>query len=86
MVVGKNINTADKICSIIDFLDDNIFVKFRGCLFCQVIGIPTGMYCTPLITDLVFFYSYEGKFVDSLVRSGHRRPLGCLIFVTGIYM
>ena len=34
--------TADqKICNMIDFLVDNRFVKFGGCLFGQVIGILT---------------------------------------------
>ena len=61
---------ADQICNMIDFLVDNIIVKFGGCLFCQVIGIP--MNCAPLLADL-FLYSYESEFLDSLVRSGHRR-------------
>ena len=64
--------TADQICSMIDFLADNIFVKFGGCLFCQVIGILIGMNCATLLADL-FLYSYEVEFLDSLVRSGHRR-------------
>ena len=64
--------TADQICNMIDFLVDNIFVKFEGCLFCQVIGIPMGANCAPLLADL-FLYSYESEFLDSLVRSGHRK-------------
>ena len=32
--------TADQIRKMIDFLVDNIFVKFGICLFRQVIGIP----------------------------------------------
>ena len=31
-----------------------------------------GMNCAPLLADL-FLYSYESEFLDSLVRSGHRR-------------
>ena len=38
----------------------------------QVIGIPMGTNCAPLLADL-FLYSYESKFLDSLVKSGHRR-------------
>ena len=64
--------TADQICNMIDFLEDNIFVKFGECLFRQVIGIPIGTNCAPLLADL-FLYSYKTEFLDSLVKSGHRR-------------
>ena len=39
---GDNLFTADQICRMVEFLIDNIFVKFGGCLFRQVIGIPVG--------------------------------------------
>ena len=42
---GEKMYTADQICNMIDFLEDNIFVKFGGCLFRQVIGIPMGTNC-----------------------------------------
>ena len=58
-----------------DFLADNIFVKFGGFLFRQVIGIPIGTNCAPLLADL-FPYSYKSKCLDSLVRSGHRKLAG----------
>ena len=57
---------------MIEFLIDNIFVQFGGRLFCQVIGIPMGTKCAPLLADL-FFYSYENEFLDNMIRSGHRR-------------
>ena len=40
---GDNMYTADNICKMIEFLIDNIFVQFGGCLFRQVIGIPMGL-------------------------------------------
>ena len=67
--------TANQICSPIDVLVDHILVKFgggRGYLFRQVIGIPMETNCAPLLADL-FLYLYESEFLDSLVRSGHRR-------------
>ena len=57
---------------MIEFLIDNIFVHFGGRLFCQVIGIPMGTNCAPLLADL-FFYSYENEFLDNMIKSGHRR-------------
>ena len=64
--------TADNICRMIEFLIGNIFVQFGGRLFCQVIGIPMGTKCAPLLADL-FLYSYENEFLDSMIRNGHRR-------------
>ena len=55
---GDNMYTADKICKMIEFLIDNIFVQFGGRLFRQIIGIPMGTNCAPLLADL-FLYSYE---------------------------
>ena len=76
--------TADQMCNMVDFLADNIFVKFEGgCIFHQVIGIPVGTNCAPFLADL-FLYSYESEFLDSLVRSGHRKLDRSFIFVTGI--
>ena len=69
---GENIYTADNICQMIEFLIDNISVHFGLCLFHQVIGIPIGRNCAPLLADL-FVYSYENEFLDKMIRSGHRR-------------
>ena len=40
-------DTADQLCRMVEFLIDKIFVKFGGCLFRQVIGIPMGTNCDP---------------------------------------
>ena len=69
---GDNLYTADNICKMIEFLIDNISVQFGGCLFRQVIGIPMGTNCAPLLADL-FPYSYENEFLDNMIKSGHRR-------------
>ena len=55
---------------MVEFLIDNIFVKFGGFLFRQVIGIPVGTNCAPLLADL-FLYSYESEFLDNMIRGGH---------------
>ena len=44
---GDNKYTADDICKMIEFLGDNIFVRFGGQLFRQMVGIPMGTNCTP---------------------------------------
>ena len=58
---GNNMCTADNICKMIEFLIDNIFWQFGGCLLRQVIGIPMGVNCAPLLADL-FLCSYENDF------------------------
>ena len=50
---------------MLEFLIDNIFVSFGGTLFQQVVGIPMGTNCVPLLADL-FLYSYE--FLKKLVK------------------
>ena len=68
-----NIYTANNICKMIEFLNDNIFVQFEGCLLRQVIGIPMGTNCAPLLANL-FLYSYE----NNMIGSGHKRLAGLL--------
>jgi hypothetical protein len=64
---------------MLEFLIDNIFVYFGGALFQQVVGIPMGTNCAPLLADL-FLYSYESEFLQNLVK------LEPLISHTGILM
>jgi hypothetical protein len=52
---------------MLEFLIDNIFVSFGGILFQQVIGIPLGANCAPLLADL-YLYSYESEFLQKLVK------------------
>ena len=63
--------TADNICKMIEFLTDNIFMQFGGCLFHQVIGIQVGTNCAPLLANL-FLDSYKNEFLDNMIRNGHR--------------
>ena len=53
-------------------LDRAHFYFYGGHLFHQMIGIPMGTNCAPLLADL-FLYSYENDFLDNMIRSGHRR-------------
>ena len=57
---------------MIEFLVDNIYVRFGGQLFRQTVGIPVGTNCAPLLADL-FLYSYENEFLDKLIKEGKRK-------------
>ena len=52
---------------MLEFLIDNIFVSFGWTLFQEVVGIPMGTNCAPLLADL-FLYSYESAFLQKLVK------------------
>ena len=55
--------SANHICEMVEFLIYNIFVKFWGRPFRQVIGIAEGTNWAPLLADL-FLYSYGSDFLD----------------------
>ena len=54
---------------MLEFLVDNIFVMFAGKVLQQIIGIPIGTNCAPLLADL-FLYSYEAEFIQFLLSTG----------------
>ena len=64
---GKTCYSEEQVISMLDFLIDNICVSFGGILFQQVVGIPMGTNCAPLLADL-FLYSYESEFLQKLVK------------------
>ena len=64
---GKACYSEEQVISMLEFLTDNIFVSFGGTLFQQVVGIPMGTNCAPLLADL-FLYSYESEFLQKLVK------------------
>ena len=64
---------------MIEFLIDNIFVESGGVIFQQVIGIPMGINCAPLLADL-FLYSYEAEFIQTLIKSGKRHLANSFCF------
>ena len=57
--------TCQELCDSLTFLLDNIFVRFGNKVFKQVIGIPMGTNCAPLVADL-FLYCYERDFMLNL--------------------
>ena len=69
---GDNKYTANDICKMIEFLVDNIYVRFGGQLFRPMVGILVGTNCAPLLADL-FLYSYENEFLDKLIKKGKRK-------------
>ena len=47
---------------------ENIYVQFDGMVYQQIVGIPMGTNCAPLIADL-YLYCYERDFMSDLQKS-----------------
>ena len=46
------------VCDALSYLLDNIYIRFGTKLYRQIVGIPMGTNCAPLVADL-FLYCYE---------------------------
>ena len=69
---SKNKYTEDDIVNMLEFLVDNIFVVFGGKVFQQIVSIPMGTNCAPLLED-IFLYSYEAEFIQSVLSTGKKK-------------
>ena len=57
--------SCQKLCDALHYLLDNIFIKFGSKLYRQIVGIPVGTNCAPLVADL-FLFCYVRDFMLSL--------------------
>ena len=64
-VRNSNLWSCQKVCEALTFLLDSIYIRFGSKLYRQIVGIPMGTNCTPLVADLVLF-CYERDFILSL--------------------
>ena len=52
----------------------NVYVQFDGIVYQQIVEIPMGTNCAPLIADL-FFYCDERDFMSDLHKSKRHEPI-----------
>ena len=57
--------SCQNVCDALSYLLDNIYIRFGAKLYRQIVGIPMGTNCAPLVAD-PFLYCYERDFMDSL--------------------
>ena len=59
--------SCQNVCDALSYLLDNTYIRFGTKLYGQIVGIPMGTNCAPLVhvADL-FLYCYERDFMDSL--------------------
>ena len=68
---SKNKYTEEDIIKMLELLVDNIFMVFAGNFFQQIISIPVGTNCAPLLAN-IFLYSYEAEFIQSLLSASKK--------------
>ena len=57
--------SCQRMCDALHYLLVNIFIRFGSKLYRQIVGIPMGTNCVPLVADL-FLFCYERDFMLSL--------------------
>ena len=64
-VRNYNLWSYQEVCEALTFLLDIIYIRFGSKLYRQIVGIPMGTNCAPLVADL-FLFCYERDFMLSL--------------------
>ena len=57
--------SCQNVCEALIYLLDNIYIRFSTKFYRQIVGIPMGTNCAPLVADLLLF-CYERDFMTSL--------------------
>ena len=57
--------SCQNVCEALIYLLDNIYIRFGTKLYRQIVGIPMGTNCAPLVADL-FLFCYVRDFMTSL--------------------
>ena len=60
--------TCAELYEAFTFLMENIYVQIESMVYQQIVGIPMGTNCAPLIADL-FLFCYERDFMSKLHKS-----------------
>ena len=66
--------SCQNVCAALIYLLDNIYIRFGTKLNRQIVGIPMGTNCAPLVADL-FLFCYERVFMTSLSDVKGKRNL-----------
>ena len=60
---GYTLWSCQNVCDALSYLLDNIYIRFEVKLYRQIVEIPMGTNCAPLVADL--FYTVTRDFMDS---------------------
>ena len=64
-MIRKRFPFLQNVCDALLFLLGNIYIRFSTKLYRQIVGIPMGTKCAPLVADL-FLFCYERNFMRYL--------------------
>ena len=67
--------TYQNVCDALSYLLDNIYIRSGSKLYRQIVGIPMGTNCAPLVADL-FLYCYDRDFIISLNHDNQKVQVG----------
>ena len=56
---GYKLWSCQNVCDALSYLLDDIYIKFDNKLYRQIVGIPMGTNCAPLVADLFYFAMKE---------------------------
>ena len=62
---GYNFWSCQNVCDALSYLLYNIYIRYGSKLYRQMVGIPMGTKCAPLVADL-FLFCYERDFMTRL--------------------
>ena len=62
------------MCEALTFLSDNTYIRFDSKSYRQIIGIPIGTNCAPLVADL-FLFCCERDFTLSLSEDNQSKVI-----------
>ena len=62
---GYQLWSCQNVCDALSFLLDNVYIRFGTKLYRQIVGVPMGTNCAPLVADL-FLFCYERDFMKDL--------------------
>ena len=74
---GHYIFTKDQVIKLLNFIVDNSYIKYKGKIYRQFVGIPMGIDPAPFMANL-FLHYYENKFIKNLVDNGNIKEAGVL--------
>ena len=63
--------SCQKVCEALTFLLDKIYIRYGSKLYRQIVGIPMGTYCAPLVADLFCSVMRETSLLNVRLAGDH---------------
>ena len=71
--------TYTELCEAFNFLMENIYVQIDGMVYQQIVGIPMGTNCAPLIVKLLEGFDVKPTEIQTVWPHWQIQRCGCLI-------